>query len=191
MPVLSSTSAKPGRPVAAMDRGDPERAWAAYEPAPKLPWNLARAAHLLRRAGFGATWDELQRALRVGPQRTVDGLLQPEADVAAKVFSGSGLDDLTSSGNFTGTAASTYVVEIDGTGTPDTSSRSDSTTRIVSRSNSIVSHPIDTADRNPESYFRRISIAKSSPSSNRTVTIIRFFCIVIFFTNPIGIRSPK
>ena len=83
MPVISSTSSNPARPVPAMGRGDPKRAWAAYEPAPERPWNLARAAHLLRRAGFGATWDELQRALKAGPQRTVDGLLQPAADVAA------------------------------------------------------------------------------------------------------------
>ena len=62
---------------------DPARAWARYEPSPQCPWNLARAAHLWRRAGFGATWDELQQSLKAGPQRTVDRLLQPKADVAA------------------------------------------------------------------------------------------------------------
>jgi uncharacterized protein (DUF1800 family) len=56
---------------------DPERAWAPYEPSPRCPWTLARAAHLLRRAGFGPTWEELQRALKDGPQRTVDRLLRP------------------------------------------------------------------------------------------------------------------
>ncbi len=61
----------------------PDRAWAPYAPSPQRPWTPSRAAHLLRRAGFGATWDELQQALKDGPQRTVDRLLRPEADVAA------------------------------------------------------------------------------------------------------------
>jgi uncharacterized protein (DUF1800 family) len=59
---------------------DPGPAWAPYEPSPRCPWTLARAAHLLRRAGFGPTWTELQQALRDGPQRTVDRLLRPPAD---------------------------------------------------------------------------------------------------------------
>lgn len=62
---------------------DPSVAWAAYEPDAGRPWNLARAGHLLRRAGFGASWDELSRALREGPSRTIDRLVRPEADVAA------------------------------------------------------------------------------------------------------------
>jgi len=44
---------------------------------------VERAAHLWRRAGFGATWDQLSRSLADGPQRTVDRLLKPKADVAA------------------------------------------------------------------------------------------------------------
>ena len=61
----------------------PALAWAPYKPSPQVPWNLARAAHLWRRAGFGATWDELQKSLQAGPQRTIDGLLKPKADVEA------------------------------------------------------------------------------------------------------------
>jgi uncharacterized protein (DUF1800 family) len=38
---------------------------------------------LLRRAAFGATWDELQRAVAAGPQQTIDRLLHPEGDMAA------------------------------------------------------------------------------------------------------------
>jgi uncharacterized protein (DUF1800 family) len=62
---------------------DPATAWARYEPDARRPWNLALAGHLYRRAAFGATWDHLQRALRSGPQRTIDSLLRPNADVAA------------------------------------------------------------------------------------------------------------
>lgn len=61
---------------------DPARAWAPYEPSDRAPWNLARAGHLYRRAAFGATWPQLQRALGAGPQETVDKLLRLEADVA-------------------------------------------------------------------------------------------------------------
>jgi len=38
---------------------------------------MRRAGHLYRRAGFGAAWNELQRALADGPQRTIDRLLHP------------------------------------------------------------------------------------------------------------------
>ncbi len=62
---------------------DPGWAWAPYEPDAKRPWNLALAAHLYRRCGFGAGWEQLQQALSDGPQRTVDKLLRPRADVDA------------------------------------------------------------------------------------------------------------
>jgi len=62
---------------------DPGWAWAAYEPDALRPWNLAQAGHLYRRAAFGAGWDQLQRALSDGPQRTLDNLLSPHADTEA------------------------------------------------------------------------------------------------------------
>jgi len=62
---------------------DPARAWEPYEPGPDRPWDLVRAGHLFRRAGFGADWGELERALRQGPQRTLDRLLRPTEDARA------------------------------------------------------------------------------------------------------------
>ena len=59
---------------------DPGRAWVPYEPDERQPWTLALAGHLYRRAAFGATWEELQRALADGPQKTVDALLHPAGD---------------------------------------------------------------------------------------------------------------
>ena len=70
-------------PTLTQPQFDPASAWARYEPDASRPWNLARAGHLYRRAAFGATWDQLQRALADGPQRTIDALLRPAADVAA------------------------------------------------------------------------------------------------------------
>ena len=50
-------------------------------------------------------------------------ILSSEVDSAT--FSGSGTDDMTTGGSFTGDSAAEYVVEIDGTGTPDTFKWSD------------------------------------------------------------------
>ncbi len=76
---MISVQAESQRPAPA----DPGRAWAPYEPDAARPWNLALAAHLYRRAAFGAGWEQLQQALADGPQRTVDKLLRPQADVEA------------------------------------------------------------------------------------------------------------
>jgi uncharacterized protein (DUF1800 family) len=70
-------------PAVAEKLTDPAWAWAAYKPDAKRPWNLAQAGHLYRRAAFGANWDQLQQALSDGPQRTLDKLLRPQADIAA------------------------------------------------------------------------------------------------------------
>ncbi len=60
---------------------DPSWAWGVYEPDEVRPWDLGRAGHLYRRAGFGASWSQLQRALSDGPQKTIEGLLWPDGDV--------------------------------------------------------------------------------------------------------------
>jgi uncharacterized protein (DUF1800 family) len=72
-----SRSMRPRGPAA-----DPQWAFARYVPDSQRPWNLCWAGHLLRRAGFGASWEELQRAVAVGPQRTIDRILHPENGVA-------------------------------------------------------------------------------------------------------------
>src|SRR5262245_31883899 len=53
--------------------------WAPYKPSDAAPWNLRRVVHLHRRAGFAATWSELQRDVHVGPAAAVDRLLQGRA----------------------------------------------------------------------------------------------------------------
>ena len=39
------------------------QAWAPYRPTGEAPWDLKRVVHLHRRAGFAATWREIQRDL--------------------------------------------------------------------------------------------------------------------------------
>src|SRR5438445_1953358 len=51
--------------------------WAPFAPSATNPWDLRKVAHLHRRAGFGATWADVQRDLRAGPGPSVDRLLNP------------------------------------------------------------------------------------------------------------------
>jgi hypothetical protein len=53
--------------------------WTTYEPTAKEPWDLRRVVHLNRRAGFAATWAELQRDLKDGPGPSVGRLLVGKA----------------------------------------------------------------------------------------------------------------
>ena len=48
---------------------------APYVTEERCPWDLRPAVHLRRRAGFAATWDELQRDLNDGPGASIDRLL--------------------------------------------------------------------------------------------------------------------
>ncbi len=55
---------------------DPIWAWAEYQPSPNAPWNIRTAAHLYRRAGFGATRAELHAAVDAGPKSAVGSIMQ-------------------------------------------------------------------------------------------------------------------
>ncbi len=54
---------------------DPRQAWAPYKPSSDNPWDLRKVGHLYRRAGFGATWPELQAGLDAGPEKLVEAFL--------------------------------------------------------------------------------------------------------------------
>ena len=58
---------------------DSKGLWAPYVPGDKAPWDLRRVVHLHRRAGFAATWNELQRDLHDGPGKSTDRLLKAQA----------------------------------------------------------------------------------------------------------------
>ncbi|MBC8144053.1 MAG: DUF1800 domain-containing protein [bacterium] len=53
-----------------------------YTPRPDKPWNTERAAHLLRRAGYGGDWRATQAAVASTPQAVVDALLSNGATPA-------------------------------------------------------------------------------------------------------------
>lgn len=64
----------------------PDWAWAPFEPNAKRPWNRRAAAHLFRRAGFGANSQELDEAVKSGMPGLVKKLLNPGSspDLARK-----------------------------------------------------------------------------------------------------------
>jgi hypothetical protein len=61
-----------------LDKLDPAREWQAWQPDDAQPWDRKWAAHLYRRAAFGANLDELRLAEKRGLQATLDLLLQGE-----------------------------------------------------------------------------------------------------------------
>jgi uncharacterized protein (DUF1800 family) len=50
--------------------------WTPYVPDDKAPWDLRRVVHLHRRAGFAAPWQELERDLKDGPEKSIDRLVK-------------------------------------------------------------------------------------------------------------------
>jgi uncharacterized protein (DUF1800 family) len=63
-------------PFSPADKIDPVAAWQPWRPSPSDPWGRKWAAHLLRRAAFGASRADLHSAERLGPQATLDLLLR-------------------------------------------------------------------------------------------------------------------
>ncbi len=75
--------------------------------------------------GIGATSPSARLEIDTGAVATIGQIIKPYSTVGSVTFSGTGLDDATSGGTFTGTSTLNYKVEIDGTGTPDTFKWSD------------------------------------------------------------------
>src|SRR5262249_23169993 len=57
--------------------------WKPYATDEQTPWTLRRVVHLHRRAGFAATWAELQRDLKDGPAASIDRLLSGKSVIGA------------------------------------------------------------------------------------------------------------
>lgn len=63
-----------------------------WKPGADQPWNLRRVWHLHRRAGFAATWSELQNDLRAGPDAAIERLVRP-ADAGGPSEAGGRVDE--------------------------------------------------------------------------------------------------
>ncbi|HSG73052.1 MAG TPA: DUF1800 domain-containing protein [Planctomycetaceae bacterium] len=74
-------------PVATEQTHSPAH-WNPYQPTEQTPWNLRRVVHLHRRAGFAATWGEIQRDLVDGPEASIERVLSgsPRTESAVDDF---------------------------------------------------------------------------------------------------------
>ncbi|HUG67282.1 MAG TPA: DUF1800 domain-containing protein [Pirellulaceae bacterium] len=78
---------------------DPTWAWTAYRPTDEQPWNRTRAAHLLRRAGFGASSTEIDAAVAQDPAEVVASLVAPDLDAEFERESDAFATTILGSGN--------------------------------------------------------------------------------------------
>jgi Protein of unknown function (DUF1800) len=87
--MLAAQPCRAGVPTAPAEWVDDLRPIAAAD------WSRERAAHLLRRAGFGATPRDIQQSLALGPRAAVTALVRPKAsdDPAIGAFEPSGIPD--------------------------------------------------------------------------------------------------
>ena len=80
-----------------LDRDGPDTpaAWTNdLSPIAPADWSYDRAAHLIERAGFGATPEEIARLAAMTPQQAVDALVDYESiDSGLKPFDESGIWD--------------------------------------------------------------------------------------------------
>ncbi len=53
-----------------------------FEPSPGDPWDRAKAAHLLRRGGFGGAPSEVETAVKAGPRAAIEALSRGEESPA-------------------------------------------------------------------------------------------------------------
>jgi len=65
-----------------LEKLDPAEVWQTWRPTAADPWNRKWAAHLYRRAAFGASRAELIEAERLGPDGTLDLLLKGQSYAA-------------------------------------------------------------------------------------------------------------
>jgi hypothetical protein len=67
---------------AEISRVDPGQAWEPWKPEARDPWHACWAAHLFRRAAFGASPERIARAVRAGLEPTLKELLGGTAGYA-------------------------------------------------------------------------------------------------------------
>ncbi|HEV8131082.1 MAG TPA: DUF1800 domain-containing protein [Acidobacteriota bacterium] len=56
----------------------------SYKPSAQEPWDYERAAHLLRRAGFGGDYKQVQELVQLGSDKALDRLLEFDADALTR-----------------------------------------------------------------------------------------------------------
>jgi uncharacterized protein (DUF1800 family) len=80
-------------PVAAQSAPSVDKWQGDLSPISAKDWNAARAAHLLSRAGFGGTPEEIAKLAAMSPSEAVKSLVYFKADPSLKPFEHSGIHD--------------------------------------------------------------------------------------------------
>ena len=77
---------------AELSKVDPAEAWASYQPSAAVPWNKKWIAHFYRRAAFGPTPADTERALADGFEKTLARLMagEPDAPALLELFTDTG-----------------------------------------------------------------------------------------------------
>jgi uncharacterized protein (DUF1800 family) len=78
---------------------DPDWAWTPFEPSREVPWDRRAAAHLLRRAGFAGTDDDLTHATSLAPADFVRQLLTQQESERFQTSSESLVNSCLATGN--------------------------------------------------------------------------------------------
>jgi uncharacterized protein (DUF1800 family) len=63
-----------------LDEVEPDWAWQAWQPSDNEPWNAHRIAHLFRRAGFGASQQQIESAEKSDVTAIIENLFREAAD---------------------------------------------------------------------------------------------------------------
>ena len=66
--------------TASLESVNPESAWQPFEPTQERPWDRRLAAHLCRRAAFGANWQQLDAAVKQSPTAVAEQLVRGPAN---------------------------------------------------------------------------------------------------------------
>ena len=66
-----------------------------YTPSAAQPWDLRRVVHLHRRAGFAATWGEIERDLDDGPEAAIERIVRPAAKSVGEQAGVTSFEDLS------------------------------------------------------------------------------------------------
>ena len=65
---------------------DPATAWKVFTPSEQQPWTRQLVAHLYRRAGFAASHDDLDEAMKLSPAELVDRLVNVKSSDESQKF---------------------------------------------------------------------------------------------------------
>ncbi len=80
MAQATAPTTAPTTQQAAQQASPPPDPYSAFAASAEQPWNTARAAHLMRRVGFGAGFDRIQSLLTKSPQEAIDSLFDFDAE---------------------------------------------------------------------------------------------------------------